>query len=102
MLASSTKGYNEAIAATYKLLCNLLASKPQTQWDCIIQEKHEHDLWAGADGKKHALGISRPREYQAHDLERYSKKQPSKDEDSTTHPEKGKPNKGMLKGGSTD
>jgi hypothetical protein len=53
LLASSTKGYNEAIAATYKLLCNLLASKPQTQWDCIIQEKHEHDLWAGADGKKH-------------------------------------------------
>ena len=53
MLVTATKGYNEAKAATYVLLCNLLASKPQTQWDHIIQEMHEHDLWAGAYGKKH-------------------------------------------------
>ncbi len=53
MLKASTKGYNEAVAATYELLCNLLAGKLQTQWDCIIVEMHEHDLWAGPDGKKH-------------------------------------------------
>ncbi len=39
--------------STYEMLRNLLASKPQTQWDCIIQEMHEHDLWAGANGEKH-------------------------------------------------
>ena len=37
----------------YELLCNLLASKPQTQWDRIVCKMHEHDLWAGVNGKKH-------------------------------------------------
>jgi hypothetical protein len=53
MLKVSTKGYNKAVAATYELLCNLLADKPQTQWDRIIVEMHKHDSWAGPDGKKH-------------------------------------------------
>ena len=53
MLKASTKGYNKAVAATYELLRNLLAGKPQSQWDRILVEMHEHDLWAGPDGKKH-------------------------------------------------
>jgi hypothetical protein len=53
MLKASSKGYNEAVAATYELLCNLLVSKPQTQWDCIVIEMHERDSRAGPDGKIH-------------------------------------------------
>ncbi len=53
MLKASTKGYNEAVAATYELLHNLLASEPQTQWDRIFVEMHERDSWAGPDGEKH-------------------------------------------------
>jgi hypothetical protein len=50
MLKASTKGYNEAVVATYELLRNLLAGKPQTQWDhCIVIEMNEHDSWAGPD-----------------------------------------------------
>jgi hypothetical protein len=52
MLVNAIKAYNEDVAATYKLLHNLLA-KPQTQWDRIIQKMHEHDLWAGENGEKH-------------------------------------------------
>ncbi len=50
MLKASTKGYNEAVAATYELLRNLLAGKPRTR---IVIEMHEHDLWAGPEGKTH-------------------------------------------------
>jgi hypothetical protein len=53
LLATATKQYNEAVAATYELLRNLLAGKPQTQWDRIVREMHERDSWAGADGEKH-------------------------------------------------
>jgi len=53
MLATASKQYNKAVAATYELLRNLLASKPQTQWDRVIREMHERDLWAGPNGKKH-------------------------------------------------
>ena len=53
MLKASTKGYNEDVAATYELLRNLLAGKPQTQWDRIDVEMHRHDLWAGLNGEKH-------------------------------------------------
>ncbi len=50
---TATKQYNKAVGATYKLLQNLLAGEPQTQWDPIVQEMYEHDLWAGADGENH-------------------------------------------------
>ncbi len=53
MLVTATKANNDAVAFTYEMLPNLLASKPQTQWDCIVQEMHEHDSWAGANGEKH-------------------------------------------------
>jgi hypothetical protein len=53
MLKASTKRYNKAVVATFELLCNLLAGKPQTQWDRIGIEMHEHDSWAGPDGEKH-------------------------------------------------
>ena len=36
MHKASTKWNNEAVAATYELLHNLLAIKLQTQWDCIV------------------------------------------------------------------
>ncbi len=53
LLSTAHQQYNEAVGATYELLRNLLAGKPQTQWDRIVQEMHERDSWAGADGKKH-------------------------------------------------
>jgi hypothetical protein len=53
LLSTANKQYNKAVGATYKLLRNLLAGEPQTQWDRIVREMHERDLWAGADGKKH-------------------------------------------------
>jgi hypothetical protein len=53
LLSTANKHYNEAVGATYKLLRNLLPGEPQTQWDCIVQEMHKRDSWAGADGKKH-------------------------------------------------
>jgi hypothetical protein len=57
MLMTATKVYNEAVAATYELLRILLASKPHTQWDHIIQEMHKRDSWAGANGEKHSFGL---------------------------------------------
>jgi hypothetical protein len=36
LFLTATKQYNEAVGATYELLRNLLAGKPQTQWDHII------------------------------------------------------------------
>jgi hypothetical protein len=53
LLSTAHQQYNKAIGATYKLLRNLLAGEPQTQWDCIVREMHERDSWAGADGEKH-------------------------------------------------
>jgi hypothetical protein len=47
------KHYNEVVASRYELLLNLLAGKPQSQWDRIVREMHEHDSWAGVDGKRH-------------------------------------------------
>jgi hypothetical protein len=46
------KQYNEVVASTYELLCNLLAGKPQTQWDRIRQEMHDGDSWAGVNGER--------------------------------------------------
>ncbi len=43
---------NKVIASTYELLCNLLAGKPQTQWDQILLEMHDGDSWAGVNGEK--------------------------------------------------
>ncbi len=36
LFSTASKQYNEAVAATYELLRNLLAGEPQTQWDRII------------------------------------------------------------------
>ena len=47
------KQYNEVVASTYELLCNLLAGKPQSQWDRIMREMHKHDSWAGVEEKRH-------------------------------------------------
>jgi hypothetical protein len=63
MLKTTTKDYNKAVASTYELLHNLLASEPQTQWDCIIVEMHGHDSWAGLNGEKHKGKC--PRSYSA-------------------------------------
>ncbi len=59
LFVTATKQYNEAVGATYELLRNLLAGEPQTQWDCIVREMHECNLWAGADGKKKMEGSLR-------------------------------------------
>ncbi len=50
---TASKQYNKAVGATYELLRNLLAGEPQTQWNCIVQEMHECDSWAGANGERH-------------------------------------------------
>ena len=47
---TSQKQYNKVDASAYKLLCNLLAREPQTQWERIMQEMHNGDLWAGVNG----------------------------------------------------
>ncbi len=47
------KQYNEEVASTYELRCNLPAGEPQSQWDRIVQEMHERDSWADVDGKRH-------------------------------------------------
>jgi hypothetical protein len=51
MLQEAQKAHNEAIAKRYELLRNLLSSDAQTQWDCVCRKMHEHDLWAGVNGK---------------------------------------------------
>ena len=53
MALETQKQYNEVVASTYKLLCNLLAGEPQSQWDHIVREMHERDSWADVDGKRH-------------------------------------------------
>ena len=52
LFSTASKQYNEAVAATHELLQNLLAGKPQTQWDHIVREMPERDSRAGANGKK--------------------------------------------------
>jgi hypothetical protein len=47
------KQYNETIASIYELLCNLLPDKAQSQWNCILQEIHDRDSWAGVEEKRH-------------------------------------------------
>jgi hypothetical protein len=41
------------IGACYDLFAQLLADKPQVQWDHIIMEVHNKDPWTGLDGTKH-------------------------------------------------
>jgi len=53
ILKNAKKQYAAAIEATYKVMRNLLAGYPQTQWDRIVKEMHEGDSWAGPDGKEH-------------------------------------------------
>ncbi len=38
--------------AAYDLFCQFVCGKAQTQWDCIIKDKHEKDLWTGINGIK--------------------------------------------------
>ncbi len=52
-IKDTQKQYNKVVASTYELLCNLLVGEPQSQWDRIVREMHEHDSWAGVDGKRH-------------------------------------------------
>ena len=53
MALETQKQYIKVVVSTYELLRNLLAGEPQSQWDRIVQEMHEHDSWAGVDGKRH-------------------------------------------------
>ncbi len=58
------KQYGEVIATTYEVVRSLLAGKPLTQWDRIIQEMlHDSESWAGPDGKENT-GI-RPKGWKA-------------------------------------
>ncbi len=47
------KQYDKTLASIYKLLYNLQAGKAQSQWDCIVLDMHDRDLWAGVDRKSH-------------------------------------------------
>ncbi len=51
-LAQSIQKQYKVVASTYKLLCNLLAGKTQTQWDRIVQEMHDDDSWAGVNRER--------------------------------------------------
>ncbi len=51
MLQEFQKAYDKAIAKVYKQLRNLPSGNLQSQWDCICQEMHERDLWAGVNGQ---------------------------------------------------
>jgi hypothetical protein len=50
--ATYTK-HAKAIGVHYDLFRQLLADKPQVQWDCIIEDVHNKDPWTGLDGVKH-------------------------------------------------
>ncbi len=63
ILKTAKEQYGEVIATTYEVVRNLLAGEPLTQWDRIVREMHESDLWAGPDGKEHT-GV-RPRGWTA-------------------------------------
>jgi hypothetical protein len=43
----------EAIGVHYDLFRQLLADKPQVQWDRIVEEVHNRDPWTGSNGNKH-------------------------------------------------
>ncbi len=51
MLQESQMQHDEAITNTYEQLWNLLSSDPQSQWDCVCRQMHEHDLWAGVNSQ---------------------------------------------------
>jgi hypothetical protein len=50
--AAYTK-HAKAIDVHYDLFHQLLADKPQVQWDRIVEDVYNKDPWAGLDGVKH-------------------------------------------------
>ena len=45
--------YATAIGSCYDLFHQLLMDEPQVQWDCIVMEVINKDLWMGLDGNNH-------------------------------------------------
>jgi hypothetical protein len=45
--------HSKAIGVHYDLFRQLLADKPQVQWDRIVEDVHNKDPWTGLDGVKH-------------------------------------------------
>jgi hypothetical protein len=45
--------HNKAIGVCYDLFRQLLADKPQVQWDRITRKVHKKDPWMGLDDVKH-------------------------------------------------
>ncbi len=51
MLQEAQKAHNKAIAKLYEQLRNLLSGNPQSQWDRICREMHDHDSWAAVNSQ---------------------------------------------------